>query len=378
MMPAGITDQHFPEVKSMFAQCRRSVVLSVAVIVAAGSAACGDGPTRPSPAASAGPAVPVRLQIVVPQQLAPGESVQLTANAVNSDGSVANATNQVRWTVGSMSAGDVLALTGPAVVTGGTHGRAVVSGRVGDLTDDATIFVLPSGTFRVAGRITAAGAAVPDVAVSVVGGVGSGLTTHTDRSGDYELYGVSGPVDIRAAREGYFDRIEQADVSTHRTLSFELSTLSAVNYEGTYTLTIHARSCSSTVPDEVKVRSYRANVQQTGAKVQVFLSGADFLRRSDAFTGQVGANGSIRFVIEPASAWDYGQPGLEERLPDGTILLVHGVIEATTKGTGIVGTAPQQTGGLGGIYHLPPRGFSWSLDDATGRCDIDRFEMVRQ
>jgi hypothetical protein len=156
------------------------------------------------------------------------------------------------------------------------------------------------------------------------------------------------------------------------------------NYSGVYTLTITARSCSPGFPETAQRRVYTARVEQTGADLRVSLSGADFLSDPDdpsgggTFAGAVEPNGEISFSILPDSVWDYNVPDLEERLSEGTVLMIFGSIEATRTPAGISGTPPafwQESGG-GGIFHLPPRGSSWSLNDATGWCYIDRFEMV--
>jgi hypothetical protein len=183
---------------------------------------------------------------------------------------------------------------------------------------------------------------------------------------------------IRAIKEGYFERLEQTNVISHQAWSFELSPRTATQIAGVYTLTVTARDCSSGFPEAAKRRVYKADVQQSGGKLSVFLSGADMLSRSNSFTGNLRSNNTIEFLIEPGSVWDYGDVDMQERLPDGTVLLTHGVIEAASTPTGISGTAPLQDFGLGGIYHLPPPGPVWSLNFATGSCWIDRFEMVRQ
>jgi hypothetical protein len=160
------------------------------------------------------------------------------------------------------------------------------------------------------------------------------------------------------------------------------------DYSGVYTLTITARSCSPGFPDAAKRRVYTARVEQTGANLRVSLSGADFLDDPDSpvrggtFAGAVKPTGEITFWIGArwSTIWDYYGVGLEERLSDGTVLVIFGSIEATSTPAGISGTPPafwQESGG-GGIFHLPPRGFSWSLNDETGSCYIDRFEMVPQ
>jgi hypothetical protein len=158
------------------------------------------------------------------------------------------------------------------------------------------------------------------------------------------------------------------------------------DYSGVYTLTVTARSCTSGFPEAAKRRVYTARVEQMAANLRVSLSDADFLSDPDdptgggTFTGAVEPTGEITFSILPSSVWDFYAPDLEERLSDGTVLTIFGGIDAVSTPSGISGTPPafSQESGVGGIFHLPPRGSSWSLHDATGSCFIDRFEMVRR
>ena len=85
----------------------------------------------------------------------------------------------------------------------------------------------------------------------------------------------------------------------------------AIDYSGIYTLTLIAGDCTAEVPDVLKQRVYTARIEQIGATVQVFLSGADFLPGSN-FAGIVVSPDEIRFEIfsgqatittAPSSGW---------------------------------------------------------------------------
>jgi len=45
----------------------------------------------------------IRIELIAPPEIAPGESVQLTANAIKSDGSAENVSNQAEWTTNKAS-----------------------------------------------------------------------------------------------------------------------------------------------------------------------------------------------------------------------------------------------------------------------------------
>jgi hypothetical protein len=127
-----------------------------------------------------------------------------------------------------------------------------------------------------------------------------------------------------------------------------------------YTLTVSSSETSGPcegVPSAVRRRVYMADVEQTGSVLEVSLSGAEFV--SNTFRGVVDANGDITFTIRPASPWDEGFDVLE-RLSDGSLLIVSGVIKARSTAAVISGS-----GGEIRPAHTDSR---W--------CQIDSFEMV--
>lgn len=338
---------------------------------------------------------------MAPEEIAPGESVQLIANARRSDGSNENVTGQAEWAVRSTPAGsEVLAVTGPGMATGVDRGRGIVTVRLGDLSASATILVLPQGTFHVAGRVSDGALPLEGVRVTVIRGTGEGLTTRTDDAGLYELYGVAGSVRIRASLTGYLEQIQRVEINSHASLVFELSPTPegpapgpgpspgpppetpaptpappspsppsppmpplpdppVENLAGLYTLTITGKNCTPVFPEAGKRRVYDARIDQTGSDLRVVLSGG-VLAGSDAFAGTIGTVGGIEFYIRPLSPWDYDAFDLQELLPDGSLLRISGVISARGTSAGIVGT------GAAELYH----------QDTLGRCDVDRFEML--
>lgn len=69
-------------------------------------ASCDKNPTSPRPPQQPGPSSPVttvRLELVAPAKIAPGESVQLAANAIKSDGSVENVSSKTNWSATNFS-----------------------------------------------------------------------------------------------------------------------------------------------------------------------------------------------------------------------------------------------------------------------------------
>jgi hypothetical protein len=353
---------------------RRHLALTAVVALVFPLMSCNKGPTSPAPGVGpAGPVAVTNFKLVAPAAIAPGESVQLIANAIKSDGSVENVSRQVVWAIGSGTASSVLSLSDRGVATGGDRGEAVVTARFDDRSAEAIIFVLPKGTFRLAGIVSASNVGLENVTVTVTSGVAAGLTSVTDFYGHYFLYGVAGSVHVRASKDGYVDSTQQMTVAAHATHFIEMVTSRPTDgdFTGTYTLTITAGDgrapCTSGFPEAAKRRVYTADVKQSGADLKVSLTGADFIvnerGRGNHFRGAVTPTGEISFWISPANPWDYDENDLVERLSDGSTLYVAGTITARSTAAGISGTVSPGAGG------------SISIGSS---CPIDRFEMVRR
>lgn len=355
----------------------RRLALSAAAALALGLVSCNKSPTSPPPAVPApSPVTIVALRLLAPSEIAPGESVQLTANAIKSDGSVENVSGQVEWVVRSVAASVAVSLTDTGVATGTERGESVVTARFEGRAAETTIFVLPKGTFRLAGVVSESGVALEGVKITVIAGVGAGLTAVTDVRGDYALYGVAGPVQIRASLTGYVETTQGIEVAAHLLHSLELvSSRSRDDYAGIYSLTVTGtdtpgRPCAPGFPEALKRRVYVAHIEQTGADLEVSLSEADFIRGH--FRGAVTQSGKITFWIKPTSVWDYDEEEVAERLSDGTQLFVSGTIDARSTSTGISGTVSPSFGGS--IWRSSVTG---SYSQSSG-CPLDRFEMVRR
>ena len=354
---------------------RRHLALVAAAALVLDLVSCHKSPTNPSPS---GPVTIVALKLVVPSEMAPGETVQLIANATRSDGSVENVTSRVEWTVRSDAASPVMSVTATGLATGRERGGEVVTARFDGRADESTIVVLPKGTFRLAGTVSDNGIGLEKATVTVISGVGEGLIAPTDTRGYYALYGVAGQVEVRATRDGYFDRTQQVNVTSHGSHSLEMvASRPSTDLSGTYTLTVSAEGasgrCLPGFPEPLKRRIYTATVEQTGADLSVSLSGVDFVIARDgsgnSFRGVVAATGEARFSIRPATVWDYDGPDVVEQLSDGTKLCVAGSILARSTPTGIFGTVDRSRGAT--IYRC-----SGSYISHSG-CSIERFEMRR-
>ena len=261
-------------------------------------------PNAPTPTT---PPRVVRVEVTAPTEIAPGASVQLAATAVKSDGSIENVTNLARW---SSSNSGVLSVSATGVATADRRGEAQIMAGFEFTSGSARVMVLPSGTYRLAGQVSENGFGVRDVTLTVVAGIGEGLSTRTGASGDYFLYGVSGAIRLRAVGEGYIDAIQDLDVTAHSIHQVEMQAAQPIeSLGGTYTLTLTAgcRSSVGTLPSPARQRTYVAIVSQEQRQLAVSLTGAEFLLyegRGNHFTGTVQAAGGVTFEIGNVS-YDY-------------------------------------------------------------------------
>ena len=265
---------------------------------------------RPAqPPTSPGPPAPTtdRIEIVVPAEIAPGESVQLTATAFKSDGSTEDVSRQAAWTSDSQP---VLTVTATGMATAQARGEANVTARLLSKAAAAHVFVLPKGTFALKGVVREQGFAIAGVAITIVSGTGEGLTTESRVDGSYALYGVAGAVQLHSKKDGYSNGIHQVSVTGHMTRDLDITgDRPRDDYRGTYTLTITAAvTCNwSRFPPEARRRVYTATVAQEGARLAVTLSDADFILfngRGNGFVGHVDPTGQIALVISDAQ-WDF-------------------------------------------------------------------------
>ena len=371
----------------MFSRFRRlNAATAVGMCLTLMLLSCGDnrpGPSEPGriePPPPPPPSAPtvVRMELVAPAEIAPGESVQLIAKATKSDGSVEDVTSHAVWGAGPPS---VLQLSPTGLATGVATGDAQVVARIGPPNvphASKWIFVVPKGTFVLQGNIREQGVAIHNVTVLVTSGTGQGLSS---RGGFYRFYGVAGPVQLELRGDGIHTASHQVNVVETMTRDFEVVSVRRPDYRGTYTVTLTASpDCTGfrNLPEEARRREYIATVSHDGARIAVSLNGADFLTangRGSGFAGQLSTYEWVNFKISDASWDDYGAfvPGpfdIAERVGDSTVVF---------EGSGSAQiTDSRFSGTLGGTIAVsrnatPP--FAPFIATCWGS---HRFEMVRR
>jgi hypothetical protein len=238
------------------------------------------------------------------------------------------------------------------------------------------VLVLPAGTYRLTGIVTDADVPSEVVAgarVEVTTGIGAGISTETDVSGHYRLYGLSSETRLRLTKDGYEPAARTVVVADHKTVhNLALSPVATrVRVSGNYTLTITAADeCGvglgdGRLPEETgRVRTYEAVVQQTESGPGIKVSSPT--TTSGLFYGRV-EPGRVLFDL----AWydDSGtpDPSIIEQLPSSNFLAIRGRAITT-------GSADRLTGTLDGDLWVFATENMWGR--AIASCSSKRHQFV--
>ena len=355
----------------------RTRALVVATVLVGFVTACHDPDTH----LPVGPQVPAfaSAEIVGPDSVAPGQTVQLSVNVRGTDGTVKGiGSGAVRWRSNNLSTAQVSA-TG--VVTGGGQlNEAVISADVtiGRTTRTASrsIFVMPVGTFRVVGSVREAEPpSSPIVGARVEVTTGVPFTT-TDFNGQYKLYGVPANGTIHVLADGYLDETRSVQLNDNGTQNFLLALngprlLLSGNYTATFDVAV-CNSWSQPLRSDLRHRSYDATLSQVGKTVTVKLTEPRFrlngTGRGDNFTGDALAGGA-KFSLMFYDSYYYSYygadwyPNIAERLSDGTYLAV--AIDGIASGTA-AGLSAVMNGSMVQWDSKFPTGFSNSPSQCWG------------
>jgi hypothetical protein len=350
----------------------RGITLGGIVLVGFVLASC-EGRDRNAPSAPTAPLVTTplvtRLEVIAPGSIAPGESVQLTANAIRSDNSIENVTSQAQWL---SSDSRVLHISSTGSATGIANGEAVITARYQNRGASTRTLVLPPGTYRLNGRVSDGGFALSGVTLTI-----GDKTTVTSAGGTYTFYGVSGRVSLHAQRDGYLNKVEEIEVVANRTFDFEMAgARPRPDFQGAYTLTVGGASCPASFVASAATRTYVANATQVGSRLTLTLSGADFIitaGRGNHFDGFVDTNDSVTFTIgDVAYYYYYGQYDVVERFSDTVALIVAGTATVRPSPSGLSGTL------IGSIRLAQGITAPFTRLQATCTAANHRFEMVRR
>jgi hypothetical protein len=368
----------------MSTYCRlAALVAGAGLMVLAASCEDSPNPTRPSGTTNpppAGAATLTRVDTVIPASLEPGVSARATANGTMSDGSVRDVTTEAQWS--STNSRVVQASSGGALLSV-DRGEATVTARVGARSSSGRIFVLPAGTFRLTGQVLEAGEPVGGARVEVIAGTGRGLAASSNSEGQFALYGVAGHIQLHAKKDGFVNSTQDLDVNDHQAVNVDMRFDGArPRLDGLYTLELAAEECAGRLPAEALRRTYLASVSQTGSKLHVDLSGADFVLSGGKGNSFDGSFDGGRVVFSLLSGWFYyyyyfyspypvGNFDISERLTSTTVLRVTGTVSASPSGSSISGL-------LNGFVAVTPPVVTSSSGIVLCHSERHRFELRRR
>lgn len=168
--------------------------------------------------------------------------------------------------------------------------------------------------------------------------VGTRLSTVTSADGRFELTGgISSPLTVRAAKEGYLTETQAFDwppctilpgsaqclVSTHLGTVFRLES-QAVDISGDYTVTLSADNACSDLPSEARSRTYSASiVPDSPARTRYSITLQTPTGRDQEAGFEAGVTGdflALRFRLDP---------GLVDQIAPNVYVAAHGGASAT-------------------------------------------------
>ena len=307
----------------------RNTLRFTAMLVMAGVLACTESSRRPPTGPSSNTVFSLRLEIVGPSTVPLGQAVQFAAIRHLSDGTTEDVTARVSWFT---SQPDVLSLSTPGLFTGIKSGGPSISAAFGSLRATMSdLIVVPEGTFRLRGTVRDGGVAV-DALVRIENDALGRTDVQTIR-GEYVVYGVKGEVRLTALKSGYHERTTTHVITEHERVDVELTlTRPRAEVAGNYRLSVIASDACSTLPEDVRVRSYDAVVEQSGPSLTVTLSGAQFLvesgRTLNRFKGLLEPDRAVFTLASPTDFYYYYfyTPDLFEVLAPGRNYVVDGTV----------------------------------------------------
>ena len=136
-----------------------------------------------------------------------------------------------------------LSFTSPGVTAARLRGErnlfALYEGKRGMMN----VLVLEPGTFKLSGGVSdSSGGLLDDVTVEVLSGTGKGLKATTNNIGQYGLYGVAGPVQLRTSADGFRAQIRDVIVTGNGGPEpFALTPVETpADVSGTWTMTVRS------------------------------------------------------------------------------------------------------------------------------------------
>jgi Carboxypeptidase regulatory-like domain len=241
------------------------------------------------------------------------------------------------------------------------------------------VVVVPTGTFRVAGRVVESDGAFPisEARIEARNSSGTGPATESDGSGFFKLFGVTADAEIVVSRSGYVASARRVALDSHSTVNFEMTFDGPrPEFSGTYSVTLDLTECRDGFRQEYARRVYTAVVQQSGSRVDVRFTEPAFAVNSanlgNLMRGFVQGTG-LSLHAELPYYYYYAGPGsypsLVEALPDDSRLVVSGSATLLASGGSYTGKMRGWAGNYGPRY---------PNDKYLGGCSTGQLTFTRR
>ena len=253
-----------------------------------------------------------------------------------------------------------LSFTSSGVTAAGLRGERNLFALYEGMRGMLNVLVLEPGTFKLSGVVSdSSGGLLDDVTVEVVSGTGKGLKATTNNIGQYALYGVAGPVQLRTSADAF--RAEMRDVVVTGNGGSEPFALTPVetpaDVSGTWTMTVTASPrCRAGLPDIAQGRTYEVRLIQQGTTLQWRIS-SPTLKNGDASSsfGSTVLGSRVRLEFPgDTDEGEYTSPDLYDRLSPTESFGFTGSAEGTIAGSEIRAAL---NGSL--VYWRDGAGFAW-------------------
>jgi hypothetical protein len=210
---------------------------------------------------------------------------------------------------------------------------------------------------------------VANVRIEVISGPQTGTVTFSDDGGNFAFEPKLSPLSrIRASKQGYLENTEViGGMATTVDLRFVLSSANAaLNWNGTYDVTVTADPTCTELPEIARRRTYTASVT-AGVNARLVFSGSRF----GSFDGLDWSTMYFRQFDDYVQLYSQDPPVLE-LLPDNAFYMVYG---------GASGTVTREFAQLnvwGGISYCPQlrAGSSPSCDSPPITCVSSSHQMT--
>ena len=310
-----------------------SRVAALCVMASIAMACSGTG----SPVAPGLPVVLANVRVVGPASVVPGQTVHYTAMADYSDGSSRDVTLSAKW---SPPVGSPLSFSSPGIAVANANGETVVRATYSPAPPDfqrsgeLSVLILEPGTFKLSGKLTGLGGEPVSGEVQVIAGNGAGQFGYG--VGEYRVYGVSGPIRLRALADYYVVLERDVVVNGNSVSDLALApTDPPVAVNGTWAITLApSPNCPPGLPEIAQNRNYDVTITQHGIRLEFSIaSPTTHVEEPGILTGSVFGP---RLSLDIGDVLDdfTGQvhPNVVDRLSDTESFSFYGDINATVQG----------------------------------------------